>query len=287
MKKYLALFRNLVWFLCILTFVWSCEQASGPPPKPKVIRKKIIARNDQSAETQKVKQTPPVKSQPTAQPQPVTAAPKSQELQQPPQKPTTTSPPLVAKKDETVSPQTPRPQPATAKKPAIGPKSDISILKPPVKQPQPPKAAAPAETDETPEEPSPDMKIAVVPSPYYSPQGRIDPFEPLFQKKREDAKVWTPKRGQRVPRTPLEKIDLSQLKLVAIVLAKSGNRAMVEETSGKGYVIEKGTFIGTNAGKVVTIDFDRVVVKEEFEDNLGNVKVRDTELKLLKPPGEF
>ena len=62
---------------------------------------------------------------------------------------------------------------------------------------------------------------------------------------------------------------------------------MVEESSGKGYVIEKGTFIGTNAGKVVSIDMNRVLVKEEFEDNMGNVKVRDTELKLLKPAGEF
>jgi type IV pilus assembly protein PilP len=143
-------------------------------------------------------------------------------------------------------------------------------------------------TDKTaPDELSSDMKMAAVGSARYNAQGRIDPFEPLFKKKRGEAKVWRPKRGQRVPRTPLERIDLGQLKLVAIVEARSGNKAMVEESSGKGYVIEKGTYIGTNAGKVVSIDMNRVLVKEEFEDNMGNVKVRDTELKLLKPPGEF
>jgi type IV pilus assembly protein PilP len=286
MKKNLALIRNLVWLICVLTFVWSCEQSSGPPPKPKVVRKKIIADQDKTVASRKVKKAPPVKSQPSTQPQPVTISQKSQAPKQPAQKPKATSPPLIAKKDETVSSQKPKPQPANAKKPAIRPKSGISVIKQPVKQAQPRKVAA--KTAKTaPDELSSDTQMAALESPRYKAQGRIDPFEPLFKKKRGEAKVWRPKRGQRLPRTPLERIDLGQLKLVAIVEARSGNKAMVEETSGKGYVIEKGTFIGTNAGKVVSIDMTKVLVKEEFEDNMGNIKVRDTELKLLKPPGEF
>ena len=95
------------------------------------------------------------------------------------------------------------------------------------------------------------------------------------------------RRKKRVPRTPLERIDLAQLKLVGIILAASGNRAMVEEASGKGYVIKKGTYIGTNAGKVVKIHKEIVTVEEEFEDVFGKVKTRKRELKLPKPPGEF
>jgi type IV pilus assembly protein PilP len=286
MKKNLALIRNLVWLICVLTFAWSCEQSSGPPPKPKVVRKKIIADKDKTVASQKIKKAPPVKSQPSTQPQPVTTSQKSQAPKQPATKPQATSPTLIAKKDETVSAQTPKPQPTTAKKPAIRPKSDISVLKQPVRQAKPPKVAAKT-VKKAADDLSGDTRMAAVESPRYSAQGRIDPFEPLFKKKRGEAKVWRPKRGQRVPRTPLERIDLGQLKLVAIVEARSGNKAMVEETSGKGYVIEKGTFIGTNAGKVVSIDMNKVLVKEEFEDNMGNVKVRDTELKLLKPAGEF
>jgi type IV pilus assembly protein PilP len=280
MKKHLAQIRNLVCLICVLTFAWSCEQSSGPPPKPKVVRKKIMTDKDKTVASRTVK------TQPSTQPQPAATSLKSQTPKQPAPKPQATSPTLIAKKDETVSAQKPIAQPAKAKKPAIQPKSDISALKQPVPQAKPRKVAAKT-AKEAPDESSEDTKMAAVESRRYSAQGRIDPFEPLFKKKRGEAKVWRPKRGQRVPRTPLERIDLGQLKLVAIVEARSGNKAMVEESSGKGYVIEKGTFIGTNAGKVVSIDMNKVLVKEEFEDNMGNVKVRDTELKLLKPAGEF
>jgi type IV pilus assembly protein PilP len=45
--------------------------------------------------------------------------------------------------------------------------------------------------------------------------------------------------------------------------------------------------MGTNAGKVVKIEKDKVVVVEEYEDVIGNVTLRNKELKLPKPPGEL
>ena len=95
------------------------------------------------------------------------------------------------------------------------------------------------------------------------------------------------KAKKRIPQTPLERIDLSQLKLVGIIMASSGNRALVEESSGKGYVIKKGTYIGINSGKVVKIKKEKVVVEEEFEDVFGKTKLHQREIKLPKPPGEF
>ena len=62
---------------------------------------------------------------------------------------------------------------------------------------------------------------------------------------------------------------------------------MVEESSGKGYVISKGTYIGTNAGRVVKIKKDKIIVAEEIEDVMGNVSIRNKELRLPKPPGEL
>ena len=121
--------------------------------------------------------------------------------------------------------------------------------------------------------------------PLYDPKGKIDPFEPLV---REQAVVARKNRQiKRAPRTPLERIDLSQLKLVGIILAASGNRALVEESSGKGYVIKKGTYVGTNGGKIVNIRKEIVTVEEKFEDVFGKIKTRKRELKLPKPPGEF
>jgi len=79
---------------------------------------------------------------------------------------------------------------------------------------------------------------------------------------------------------------LSQLKLVGIILAPSGNRALVQEASGKGYIIKKGTYIGTNAGKVVEIEKEKVVVEEELTDIVGNLQLQKKELHLPKPSGE-
>ena len=74
---------------------------------------------------------------------------------------------------------------------------------------------------------------------------------------------------------------------MGIILASSGNRALVEESSGKGYVIKNGTYIGINSGKVVRIKKEKVVVEEEFEDVFGKTKLRQREIKLPKPHGEF
>ena len=121
----------------------------------------------------------------------------------------------------------------------------------------------------------------------YNPAGKIDPFEPLFRAKPEETeKAKKKKRPKRVPRTPLEMVDISQLKLSAIINAASGNRALVEEASGKGFVIREGTPIGIHWGKVTAIKKDRVVVEEEVEDLMGDYVKRNREMKLNKPIGE-
>jgi len=290
MKKYLIFIHKLAWLICLCTFALSCDQASEPPAKPKVIRKKIIAQKDKPATTRKVKKAEPSKAKPAVQQPQKPEAPQPQQKEKASQKPKAASPTLIADKDKPTLAQKP------AAKPAISPKSDISASEqPPVAQPPEPdektlkadtKAAAESFTTET-QTPSAGMKLAATQTPRYNPKGKVDPFEPLFKQKTVVAKNSKKKRKKRVPRTPLERIDLSQLKLVAIVLAKSGNRAMVEEASGKGYIISKGTYIGTNAGKVTKIQKHQVVVAEEVEDVMGNVSIRKTEIKLPKPPGEL
>ena len=120
----------------------------------------------------------------------------------------------------------------------------------------------------------------------YNPKGKIDPFLPLF---REDplakAAAAEKKRRQR-PLTPLEKLDLSQLRLVGIIRAPTGNKALVQEASGKGYIIIKGTRLGRNSGQVVQILKSKVIVEEEVENVLGKMTLRKKELNLQKPPGE-
>lgn len=125
----------------------------------------------------------------------------------------------------------------------------------------------------------------------YSAKGKPDPFAALFRDEPDEAAASAPvvsgsKRKKRIPTTPLEKVDLSQLKLVATVRSHDGNAALVEDASGKGFIVKKGTYIGINAGSVVQIVKDRIVVEEEIETLLGEISLQKRELKLQKPPGE-
>jgi type IV pilus assembly protein PilP len=122
----------------------------------------------------------------------------------------------------------------------------------------------------------------------YNPVGKVDPFAPLYKEeteKKPENIVVKPKGPER-PRTPLEKLDLGQLKLTAIVTAQDQKRALVEEASGKGYVVEIGTKIGLERGSVVEIGQDRIVIEHQGEDDFGKTTSRKRELKLQKPPGD-
>ena len=79
---------------------------------------------------------------------------------------------------------------------------------------------------------------------------------------------------------------MSQLKLVGVIRAVSGDKALVEEASGKGYIVKKGTFIGNRSGKIINVLSDRIIVAEEVEDVFGKVSVQERPLIIQKPRGE-
>ncbi len=192
------------------------------------------------------------------------------------------SPKSVSKKIATQ----PAPQPATAPSPTASPKADEQT---PPKSVEGSPAAAAAPTPAAPAAPSELVKESLQMGMTYDPAGRFDPFEPLFKEQQNTATagVSKGKRDKRVPQTPLERVALSQLKLTAIIRAPSGNRALVEDATGKGYVIQKGTYIGLNSGRVVEIDQNRIVVEEEIENVMGELTIQNAEIKLQKPAGEF
>ena len=124
------------------------------------------------------------------------------------------------------------------------------------------------------------QKLLAPVSHIYNPQGKPDPFQPFL---RESA---AGKGAEGACTTPLECMDLGQLSLTAVV-SESGGRmvAMVQDASGKGYVIKKGIRIGYNKGVVKDILPDRVVVEEESEDMRGQPLVRERILP-LHPEGQ-
>jgi type IV pilus assembly protein PilP len=107
----------------------------------------------------------------------------------------------------------------------------------------------------------------------FNPVGKPDPFRPFIQ-------MTTRESSKKIPQTPLQKYDISQLILVAIIMSPDGNVALVEDSTGKGYFLKKGTMIGKNDGKVKQILKDKVVIEEVYEDIFGQKKMNETSMFL-------
>ena len=116
----------------------------------------------------------------------------------------------------------------------------------------------------------------------YDPVGKKDPFKPFLQM----ASVRGSSRN--IPLTPLEKYEISQLKLVAIISSPEGNIALIEDSAGKGYFLKKGTGIGKNEGKVTKILKDKVIIEETYQDVFGQTKINEISILLhrLEEGGE-
>lgn len=116
--------------------------------------------------------------------------------------------------------------------------------------------------------------LAANPEPSYDPTGKPDPFQPPVL----DNSGETKSRGAQV--LPLQQFEATEFKLVGIVSGTGGNRALVQDVSGKGYLIKVGTPIGKNQGRVVAIADRRVLIEEKIKDYLGREKSRTVALKI-------
>ncbi len=134
--------------------------------------------------------------------------------------------------------------------------------------------AKPASKAEAEEVPLPVKKPDETDRPRYSPAGKRDPFRPFSLRTKA-----APRARENL--SPLERYELGQLKLVGIIWDIKEPRAMIEDTAGLGYIIQVGTAIGANEGKVKTIRPNEVVVEEIFSDFYGARQKREVSLRLL------
>jgi Tfp pilus assembly protein PilP len=115
----------------------------------------------------------------------------------------------------------------------------------------------------------------------YEPRGKIDPFKPFIVARRAEAA--TPEVAHK-PLTPLQKMALSEIQrgLKAIIWGKLGSSALVEDATGKGYVIKVGTYVGQNDGIVKKILEDRIIVEEYKRDPVENRLITNEVVLRLK-----
>ena len=96
----------------------------------------------------------------------------------------------------------------------------------------------------------------------YNPIGKRDPFRSFIAAQVDD-EIRSP--------TPLQRFEIDQYNLVGIVWGGATPRAMVQDPEGTGHVIELGTYIGKNWGKVTQITSREVVITEEYQTMEGEL----------------
>ena len=78
------------------------------------------------------------------------------------------------------------------------------------------------------------------------------------------------------PLTPLQKMTLTEIEsgLKAIMWGDLGRRAMVEDSTGKGYIVSVGTPAGEKNGVIKEIQNDRIVIQQELWNKIEKKKIQ-------------
>jgi Tfp pilus assembly protein PilP len=120
----------------------------------------------------------------------------------------------------------------------------------------------------------------------YDPTGKPDPFKAFILASAATEEIPNVVRRQL---TPLQKMPLSEIQagLKAIIWGQLGNKALVEDATGKGYVVQEGTYVGQHDGIVKKIYQDRIIVEEYRRDPAkGKLEPTEVVLKLKKVEAE-
>lgn len=109
----------------------------------------------------------------------------------------------------------------------------------------------------------------------YDPEGKPDPFRSFIRREPE----------LEAHQSPLERFDLSQLAVSAIMWGTDRPRALITDPAGKGYIVSEGAAIGKNKGRVVKIDDNLIRVKETYVDFQDRATTKEVEMRLYESQG--
>lgn len=119
----------------------------------------------------------------------------------------------------------------------------------------------------------------------YKLENRPDPFVPFISEKAATSNVdmdEVVESGE--PLTGMQLFEPAQLTLVALIKKGSENMAMVQDSTGKGYVLSKGTKVGRR-GIVKSFTPQSVIVEETTVTRAGKKTVNEV-VMILKKEGE-
>ncbi|MDD9195174.1 pilus assembly protein PilP [Aliivibrio sp. S3MY1] len=110
-------------------------------------------------------------------------------------------------------------------------------------------------------------------SPFSLPHPTEITSQPL-----ETKNCWQPR--SRKKKDPLEHYSLKRLRLKGMIGVKSDVIALIEIPNGNVVNVRKGQYIGRNNGKLISIQSNKIIIKEILSDGLGCWKKRKFALVL-------
>jgi type IV pilus assembly protein PilP len=110
---------------------------------------------------------------------------------------------------------------------------------------------------------------------HYTAAGKRDPFFPPFRTTESES------AETDEPKTPLQRFDIGQLKLVGVIWEAEEPRALIEDSGGLGYIVTRGTLIGSKGGVIKTIEPKRITIEEYQTDFFGKRQAQERELRLV------
>jgi Tfp pilus assembly protein PilP len=118
----------------------------------------------------------------------------------------------------------------------------------------------------------------------YQIEGRQDPFMPFLTERSTNNENLDEIIDGDQNLTGMQLFEPGQLTLVALMVSGTGKYAMVQDFTGKGYVIEEGTKIGRR-GVVSNIVQNKVIIEEQALTRGGKTLINKIAM-VLKKEGE-
>lgn len=110
----------------------------------------------------------------------------------------------------------------------------------------------------------------------YNAEGKLDPFRPFGVGPAKQ------KPTARHDGSSLSQMDVGSFKLVGVADSPGGRMALVQDGSGRGYVLSTGMTVGVSGGVVKEISLDGVSVEEQVRDYAGRLRTKTIVLKLAQ-----
>ncbi len=111
----------------------------------------------------------------------------------------------------------------------------------------------------------------------YNPAGRRDPFLSIVSLTKQKVQ-----KKRKKSLNPLENYDVADFRLLGVIYDGKDYYASILLPDGKAFTVKKGMKLGLYGGSIIDISPDSLVIREYVMNYKGELRPKDTVLKLRK-----